>query len=322
MLMPRGRPPGSGTKQTGRSAAGKAKKPEPKIERTYVCCRCTREFTKQLGNFSKTRSPMWAGNDGYLPICNHCTQELYEHYCDVFQSKEAALKRLCMKLDVFWSESVYKMMLGGAVRDNPFKEYVSKSNLIQVKGTSYDDTLDNEAIENGNLILSEKDIQKAIEEGDVEISAADIEKWGTGYSPEEYAVLNRHYVELTQNEKKLDFLKEKSVRDLCMIHVQSKRVLAKGDNKGYSDLLQLYQKTAAWAHLKIAGDIDTTGDTWGKWLADIEEYTPAEYYADKNAYRDFFGIGEYLKRFIFRPLKNWVTGSKEKDKEFNIDGET
>lgn len=319
--MPRVKSLGSG-KQTGRSAAGKAKKPEPQKEKTYFCYRCTREFTKLNGNFSKTRSPMWAGNEGYLPICNHCTQELYEHYYDVFQSKEAALKRLCMKLDVFWSDGVYKMTLGGAVRDNPFKEYVSKSNLVQVKGTSYDDTLDNEAIENGNLILDEEDMEKAVESGDVDLSTDDIAKWGAGYTADEYAAMNRHYVELTQNEKKLDFLKEKSVRDLCTIYVQSKRALTKNDNKAYSDLLQLYQKTAAWAHLKIAADIDTSGDTWGKWLAEVEEYTPAEYYADKTTYRDFFGIGDYLKRFIFRPLKNWLTGSKEKDKEFNIDGET
>lgn len=317
-----GRPPGTGIKQTQRSSAGKAKKPASKKPQTYYCFRCGREYTKQLGNFSKTRSPMWAQNDGFLPVCNQCTRELYEHYFETFNSKEAALRRLCMKFDVFWADSVYKMTLGGAVRDNPFKEYVSKSNLQQVRGTSYDDTLDNEAIENGDLILAKEQIHDAVQAGEIDLSTDDLDRWGPGYTAEEYAAMNRHYQELTQNEKKLDFLKEKAVRDLCMINIQTTRALMKNDNKGYSDLLQLYQKTAAWAHLKIAAEIDTSADTWGVWLANIEEYTPAEYYADKTKYRDFFGIGDYLKRFIYRPLKNWLTGSKEKDKEFNLDGES
>ena len=320
--MQMGRLPGSGVKQNGRSAAGKAKKPAPKKERTYVCYRCTREYTKLLGNFSKTRSPMWAGNEGFLPVCNHCTQELYEHYFEVFNSKEAALKRLCMKFDVFWADSVYKMTLGGAVRDNPFKEYVSKSNLAQIKGTSFDDTLDNEAIENGNLILDKDEAREMAEAGEVSLSVDDIDRWGAGYTAEEYNILNKHYKELTVGEKKIDFLKKKYIYDMCYIHVQSLRALKKNESKTYSELLQSYQKIASAAHIKIAADIDTSNDVMGKWLAEIEEYTPAEYYSDKTKYRDFFGIGEYCKRFIFRPLKNWITGSKEKDKEYNIDGES
>jgi hypothetical protein len=30
------------------------------------------------------------------------------------------------------------------------------------------------------------------------------------------------------------------------------------------------------------------------------------------------GLGEYVERFIFRPLKNWLTGSKDKDPEYSI----
>ena len=316
-----GRPPGTGIKQTQRSSPGKAKKPAPKKNQMFYCFRCGREYTKQLGNFSKTRSPMWAQNEGFIPVCNQCTKELYEHYFETFNSKEAALRRLCMKFDVFWSDKVYKMTLGGAVRDNPFKEYVSKSNLQQVRGTSYDDTLDNEAIENGDYVLNDADVKEAAESGDVNISTDNVEKWGSGYSNEEYMMMNHHYKGLAQGDKHIDFLKDKYLRDMCKTQVQASRALAKNDVKSYSELQTLYQKTAAIAQIKIAADVDTSNDSFGKWLASIEEYTPAEYYSDKSKYRDFFGIGEYCERFIFRPLKNWITGSKEKDKEFNLDGE-
>lgn len=63
-------------------------------------------------------------------------------------------------------------------------------------------------------------------------------------------------------------------------------------------------------------------DPLGMWIGDIERYTPAEFYQDKSLYKDADGIGSYASRFIFRPLKNLLTGSKEIDKEFNLsDGE-
>ena len=54
----------------------------------------------------------------------------------------------------------------------------------------------------------------------------------------------------------------------------------------------------------------------------IEQYTPAEYYADKTLFKDADGIGEYFDRFIKRPLKNIFSGTKEMDLEYRVrDGE-
>lgn len=66
---------------------------------------------------------------------------------------------------------------------------------------------------------------------------------------------------------------------------------------------------------------DTANDTFGKWIMDIEKHSPAEYYQDKNKYHDFFGIGEYIDRFMFRPLKNLIFGTKDKDPEYWINDE-
>ena len=49
-------------------------------------------------------------------------------------------------------------------------------------------------------------------------------------------------------------------------------------------------------------------------IKNIEETTPAEYYKDKELFKDFDSIEEYIKKFITRPLKNFITGSRD----FNI----
>lgn len=59
----------------------------------------------------------------------------------------------------------------------------------------------------------------------------------------------------------------------------------------------------------------------GLWARDIEKYTPAEFYKDKKLFKDFDDIGSYCSRFIFRPLKNLLTGSKELDKEYKLSQE-
>ena len=51
-------------------------------------------------------------------------------------------------------------------------------------------------------------------------------------------------------------------------------------------------------------------------IRDIEEFCPAEYYKDKKLYMDHDKLREYIDRFMTRPLRNLLTGSKELDKEF------
>ena len=56
----------------------------------------------------------------------------------------------------------------------------------------------------------------------------------------------------------------------------------------------------------------------GELIREIEEVCPAEYYKDKKLYADFDHLKEYIERFMTRPLRNLLTGSKELDKEFSL----
>ena len=61
---------------------------------------------------------------------------------------------------------------------------------------------------------------------------------------------------------------------------------------------------------------DESQQAFGVWLRDIEKNRPAEYFEDKKLYHDYDGIMDYIERFIFRPMKNLITGSRDFDKEF------
>ena len=58
---------------------------------------------------------------------------------------------------------------------------------------------------------------------------------------------------------------------------------------------------------------------FGVWLKDIEQYRPAEYFEDKKLYEDYDGIMEYFNKFVLRPMRNLLTGSRDFDKEFSLE---
>jgi hypothetical protein len=52
-------------------------------------------------------------------------------------------------------------------------------------------------------------------------------------------------------------------------------------------------------------------DTFGNWVKEIEQFRPAEFFKDKNMYKDVDNVEEYADRHITRPLKNFITGSRD-----------
>ena len=71
----------------------------------FYCCRCGTPFSRQKGYFPISHSPMYQGTK-YLPFCNDCMDAMYEGYKEKLGEKEAVY-RMCMKLDLYWSENIF-----------------------------------------------------------------------------------------------------------------------------------------------------------------------------------------------------------------------
>ena len=50
----------------------------------------------------------------------------------------------------------------------------------------------------------------------------------------------------------------------------------------------------------------------------IEKCTPADLYLRPKLFKDMDSAGEYYKRFVTRPFKNFFTGSRDQDPEFSV----
>lgn len=262
------------------SAAPVKDKPEK-----YYCTRCTRSFTKQKGNFPGAQSPMWRENGGYLPVCRHCVDELYDHYKEVLGDEKAALRRICLKFDIYWGEDVYKIVNKTSTTNSRVLSYISKSNLYQFIGKTFDNTLDEEAAadaEKTSWVLRQNDVEPAdgIDEASEQIDQEVIDFWGPGLKPYMYTELEqrrKYWLSHLPAGVELGIGIEALIRQICNLEVDINRDRAAG--KSVDKAIGTLNTLLGSAMLKPSQNADNADSAmektpFGVWIKKWEDKRP------------------------------------------------
>lgn len=286
-------------------------KEQPEI---YRCWCCGKEYAHLRGNFTPTNFPLFKYY-GYFPICRHCTDKFFEEMTEFFDgSQEKAIEFICSMYGIYFHDS--PLASSGKINQHKSRihSYVSKVQIKPWVGLSFLDTLrERKEQDEHRPIESSEDIEKASEK--FSITPKMIRFWGVGYEPNAYITLQGYYDELLKLcSEKPDVKQQKMMKTLCLLEYQMQVNLQAGKDIG--SLSNSYKATFESAGLKTEVVADTSNDTLGTWIMEIEKYSPAEYYKDKSRYHDFFGIVDYIERFMYRPLRNLIFGTKEKEKEY------
>lgn len=282
----------------------------------YKCSCCGAGFTSQKNNFQTTPSPLFQANNGRLPWCKDCTDK-YMIFLTAFYSnnEEHAIEHFCQQADWVYDVEPLKSAREISSDRSRISHYAAKKNLNVGGRKTYFDTLKfNYQNKQNEIVTSVDDIETIT---DYKITPKMIKFWGAGYQPQELQALQGYYDELLKLcEGKPDVKKQKMMKNLCLLEYQMQVNIQNGKDIG--TLSNSYKSLFEAAGLNV-DEADIGNDAFGKWVMDIERYCPAEYYKDKNKYHDFFGLVEYIERFMYRPLKNLIFGTKEKDEEYWID---
>lgn len=284
----------------------------------YKCSCCGKEWTTQKRHFSKTKSPLYYANDGYINICNDCRDSYYYQLIPFFNGNEdLAIDRMCGLFDWYINEDALKACRQISDDRSRISHYLAKKNLSQSStGTTYLDSIKEKLLNANRTINSTDDIEEVTE---YKLTPKMLKFWGTGYEPAVYQTLQGYYEELLKLcEGKPDVKKQKMMKNLCLLEYQMQMNIQNGKDIG--TLSNSYKTTFEAAGLN-SDEADISNDSFGQWIMDIERYAPAEYYNDKKKYHDFFGIVDYIERFMYRPLKNLIFGEKKKDSEYWISDE-
>lgn len=295
----------------------------PNNDRECICCSCREPLAPT--KFYKSNSVFY--KDGKLPICKECFSNEFRRFATEYHSNKMAIQRMCMAFDIYFNEDLFDSC--DTDDSTVLGNYFRKLNLSQHKGKTFEDSIqegfrlsgDRKPVKNKPSSMVERHEDYEIEDADM-ISPEDIEKWGAGLEPTDYTVLNSHYRLLSNSNPQCDGNAEIFIIDLCYTKMQQMKAVRESRVDDYKKLTESYIKSFTQAGLKTVKDTNSMEDfTIGINAETIEKYTPAEYYKNKSLYKDHDNIGDYITRFLLRPLRNLMQGTKERDTEFFVKDE-
>jgi hypothetical protein len=148
-----------------------------------------------------------------------------------------------------------------------------------------------------------------------EIPEEYIFEWGNGFNLEDYKFLNK---KIEVWKEKHEIVKESEdvlLHKIVILELKIRKKESTGDDTSDDlKLLQNLMKTANFVEKKSVNAQSSGGKFLiGLAAEDMEKYEPAEWYEDQKKFKDIEGIDEYLKTYVTRPLKNFITGSRDFD---------
>lgn len=199
----------------------------PVNNQKFYCYRCGMAFSRQKGYFPVSHSPMYRGI-GYLPFCNDCIDTLFDEYRQSLGSDREAMRRLCMKLDLYWHDSIFDMVERTAGVNSKVRSYIGKTNIIRYIDKSYDDTVEEEERNGIAAARQEERVQTGyLPEDDAQEENIDIPEdvilfWGPGYTPKMYLELEerkKYWLSRFPVGYNFDIGEEALIRQICNLEI-------------------------------------------------------------------------------------------------------
>lgn len=193
----------------------------------FFCSRCGTAFSRQKGYFPVSHSPMYRGT-GYLPFCNDCLDTMFDEYRQSLGSDREAMRRMCMKLDLYWHDSIYDMVERTAGVNSKVRNYIGKTNIIRYIDKSFDDTIDDEERSGVRQAVSQDDgvqqgyLPEEEEEEIVDIPEDVVLFWGPGYTPKMYLELEerkKYWISRFPDGYNFDIGEEALIRQICNLEI-------------------------------------------------------------------------------------------------------
>lgn len=261
----------------------------------------SKEGMLPVGEFYSTTSEFY--KNGKFNICKHCLKEyVTERNGDININR---LKTIFRIYDIPFYEREWE----SALKDSKDTIGVYFKNIyLNYKNQSWiDGDFDEKSIVKTNTLDVDDD----------ELYA----RWGSSWSMADLQALELNYTNWLTHHDCDDLTTQKLVQLICMKEMEIRK--ARENNtpvdkilKLEKSLIELMDTSKLTPKTMTDNNGSNASKTFGVWLKDIEQNKPAEYFQDKSIYKDYDNILEYWNRFILRPMKNLLCGTREFDREF------
>lgn len=288
----------------------------PDEKKPHQCFICGCVYPNQPDHFPKIRMLMYKGNNFYAPVCNTCCTQYYQNWLKAYDGDELrAMRRCCEWLNVYYDKDAAMTVSGGIVGylTDMLKRYRHYTKV------SWDDTLAEEA----QIVGSDAHTVMTAGEDRSPVVVEGVEVFGEGFPADAYAeMLHSYHGYIDPLGDTVTAAQVKSARFLAALEYRCMEAIKadKPNASALSSSLTRAIKESGFDTIQTQ-DSSNEGDTFGVWLAEIEEYTPAEY-VKKHPYEDIDHYDRYYDRFVRRSVENLLNRSSQKqDDELSISDE-
>lgn len=249
-----------------------------------ICSKCGKKYSRRKGFFPVSYAILHKGI-GHIPVCKECIDTMYNTYLAQCNNAKDAVRQLCRKLDLYWSESVYDLVQRKSTTRSMMTQYIAKINTVSYAGKSYDDTLSEEGtLWNFTPEINEESVEVAdvtpIEAVEIETPEEIIAFWGSGYSDEMYRELEQrrqYWMSKFPEGIELDVGTEALIRQICSLEldINRDRIAGKSVDKSVNALNNLLgSANLKPAQQKADGDNAQENTPFGVWIRRWETQRP------------------------------------------------
>jgi len=295
---------------------------ENKELKNWTCRKCLQR--RLLTDYYAATDPIDIAGTGRMSVCRFCVEEIYNSHYSSENSLEKAIYKTCKLLNVKYDSRAIESTKAqietnnqrGRVNKTVFGVYRKNLNIIDNSFASGVNTLKDVSFQEG----VKYDAPPLDSDEYAELDAEELVAfWGKGLEADEYSFLELELDRYKRTHKCDTAAEESLLRQICFCELEIRK--SREEDKSASSAIKQLQdlmKTASVdpAKTAMAGG-GKSQDTFSAFIKTIEENEPAEYFKDKDLFKDFDNIGKYFEKYVSRPLKNFVTLSRD----FNVDDE-
>lgn len=257
------------------------------------CMCCGKIYDVRKGNFSKTQSQWYMGNDGYLPWCNECREKMFEFYAKKYSNEDEAIDRLAMMFDIFVNDNLLDAAEHSTASALKINTYMGRLNMRQFASKSYDDT----------LVQRKKDALAAGKTTNTKVTQKMIKFWGAGLEEQDYLFLEDHYQNLITRHECKTAAQEILFKRIAKAELNCEKADATGDTKKIKEANDNLQNLMGSAQIKPNQTNDNAlaeTNTFGTLIQKWEEEEPIP--EPSPEWQDVDNIGKYFRVWVLGTL--------------------
>lgn len=284
------------------------------------CRRCTTLKSDKLfysavdGNLDK---------NGYMSVCKQCCNEIFVLNLNTQLDINKAMISTCKMLNIaFVEECVSSASAHVSNNFNPdtfFGTYKAKLGQFRTNPSM---VLTFESYPS-NIKFNQEEEKKIVETEGVDYSEYLKTTWGSGMTVDDYNFLESSFSEWKRTHKCDTNSETVLMKEICHLELAVRKAREANQStdklvKSLQDLIKTANLSPAQANMMNASK---GNEVFGMWIKDIEELEPAEWWDEnRKLFVDVDNIAQYFEDFVVRPIKNFITRSKDFNVRSNVSG--